>query len=184
MRCFLSVKVDESLISNVVAVQETLMKSEVNMNFTKPENLHITLKFIGDVNETKVKQLDEGFVKMFQDVKVFTTSFTGVVCFPNMHFLRVIWLGLDKGEREVRELHEKVDEYLHISGYIRDEDYVPHVTLSRVINCSNVNKLKCIINKMKHVNIGEFKVKKIIFMNSESSSKGAIYNAINEYVLK
>lgn len=184
MRSFLSIGVPESMIQGIAGLQNMMRKNEINVNFTNPENLHVTLKFLGTVSETHVKELDEGFVKVFQDVKVFTTSLTGVGCFPNMHFLRVIWLGLDKGEREVCELHKKVDEYLHMLGYAKDEGYAPHVTVSRVRNCSNVNKMKKVLDEMKHVNIGEFKVKKISFMNSELTTKGAIYNTINEYVLK
>lgn len=99
---------------------------------SSPDLWHITLRFLGDVSELQYDRL------LFElanttDVEPFRLSFAGIGAFPHASSATVLWLGLNQGSHEVRELFDQVDEACEHAGFGReDRPFVPHLTLSRI----------------------------------------------------
>ncbi|MGC8970096.1 MAG: RNA 2',3'-cyclic phosphodiesterase [Conexivisphaera sp.] len=131
VRCF--VAVDVRLEGDRLRAYEEITRALVGAMRVKPveeENLHLTLKFIGEVEEERLQRIREALrgVRYHR----FTATLRGLGAFPSPRNPRVIWIGVEEGERELRELRESVEEALR--GLVpRDEEgFTAHLTIARV----------------------------------------------------
>ena len=118
MRCFVAIDVNSNIKKNIAKVQKHFNRPEIKL--VEKENLHITLKFLGDVNNV------DKIIKKLKDISwnPFTTEFKGLGVFPNKNYIKVIWVGARSEALE--DLAKKIQTKLG-----RD-DFVPHVTIARV----------------------------------------------------
>lgn len=179
MRCFIAVAVPNRIKSKIKEIQEEIKATGANLRLVNFENLHLTIKFLGEIDEHQIEEV-KTFLETL-DNKPFEVSVKGLGAFPNENYIRVIWLGLDKNEENFLELMQKADNNLK---HIRDEKRKPaaHLTLARVTMPNE--KLKSLIKKLKDVEIGRISVKSIKLMRSKLSPKGAEYSILDEFQLK
>ena len=133
------------------------------VKFVEKENLHLTLKFLGEVNPNNV-------IERLKAVKhrTFTMRLKGVGFFPNERFIRVIWVGVDLGRDKVKRLYDD------ISAVLGDgEEFVPHVTLARV-----KGRVK-VLNR--DFTSSEFEVKGFSLFKSTLTPKGPVYEKIHSF---
>jgi 2'-5' RNA ligase len=161
MRCFLAVDIPEELKDRIVLFQRTLLYP--GLKKVSRENLHVTMKFLGDVNEKEILSRLEGM-----NVKRFCTKTTGTGFFPKQDFVRVIWLGLeDNGFSEiVREIETRLN--------LAKEDFVPHVTIARARKSLRNPRLDF------NPNMG-MEVSKIALYSSVLTPDGPIYQKLAEF---
>ena len=139
------------------------------------EGNHLTLKFLGDVDETLVPKIQEALRSVrFEKIDV---RLDGLGVFPNKNFIRVVWVGL-KPEDKILELKKRIDEAL-LRYFPEDKDFKVHVTIGRVKNPS-VKDL--VLEKLKervepeNVVIDCFKL-----YRSELGKSGPVYTVLEEY---
>jgi RNA 2',3'-cyclic 3'-phosphodiesterase len=163
MRCFISVDLDPALKDMVVNLQKDLPRG---VSKVAPENLHFTLKFLGDLT-TKGKSEAATRLKRIADAtKQFKIKVVGVGVFPNIEFIRVVWLGSES--EDFVKLHNAVDQAIGTK-----ENPKPHLTIARVQSRST--ELDQFISKNKKTVIGEMTVKQIILKKSTLTAKGPVY---------
>ena len=171
MRCFLAIELD----NNIKEKLEEL-KSNFKMNGIKlveKDNLHITVKFLGDIDEEiveKIKNLDLSIKPVKSDVK-----YMGV--FPNENYIRIIWVGATK----LIPIFKEIDKKLSEMGFKKEKDYIPHITIGRVKFTKDKKLLKSKIDKYKNVELGTLEVKNIVLMKSELTKEGPIYEVIKRW---
>ena len=133
------------------------------VKFVEKENLHLTLRFLGEVDPNRI-------IKALEDVEFepFTVKLEGVGFFPNEKFVRVVWIGVGKGSEEIERLHEEVEKRLG-----KDERFVPHVTVARAKGRVEVLK--------KEFSSDEFEVGSFSLFKSTLTPKGPIYEVIASF---
>lgn len=175
MRLFVAVDVDESVRERI----EPLLKELSSINGIKavePENLHITLLFLGEVCEGKLSRIEERLAEV--DFQPFKISFEGVGAFPNVNSPRVVWIGV-KEEGELTNLANDVYEKLKKIGFRRDKDFKAHLTVGRVKRKNP--EVSSVIRKYSSEKFGEMEVKNFRLKQSILTPKGPIYKDLRVF---
>ncbi len=169
MRLFIAIDLDnEDYFKNI---QKQIDSENTKINLTK--TYHLTLKFLGEVNDNLTTKIKESLNKIkFDDFKI-KTSKIGI--FPNENFIRVVWVGLEP-EDKIIELQKKVD-YTLKDIFKQEKSFKPHLTLARVKFVKDKTEFISDLKKIK-VEEREFEVKNIKLIKSTLTGEGPVYEDI------
>lgn len=133
IRTFIAVRASQRVTANVARVVSRLSAVSDQYRWVLPENLHVTLNFVGDVRDVEVPELCQLVRQTVAPLASFDLSLHGVGGFPDAQQPRVVWMGVDEGEAALREMYLALQDQLHLWGINKDrKPYVPHMTLGRV----------------------------------------------------
>jgi len=133
MRTFIAIELPEEIKAEIAALQNDLRRARAEVSWTKPENIHLTLKFLGEVEEQLLAQVERACVEAAQTAAPFSLSLSGTGAFPGAKQPRVLWVGLTGGIEEARRLQSQLDERLSSIGFEKEErPFRPHLTIGRV----------------------------------------------------
>ncbi len=177
LRLFTCVKVPDELREKVVSFQNEMIKLPIKVKFVEKENLHLTVTFLGDVNEDKVEYLKSQLDLSLVDVKRFNLKLEGLKIIPNENYIKV--LGIQVVSEEMPELIKKVAKY--IGGDYHEDT---KLTLCRVKNVMDKKIIKDFIEKNRNIKIGEFEVQSVALVKSTLTRGGPVYENIHESFLK
>jgi 2'-5' RNA ligase len=186
LRVFIAVDPGKAILSRCTSLQETLARSADGVRWEKPENLHVTLLFLGDVDERDLLPVCEAVSAVCAECDAFPVSVSGVGCFPNLHRPRIIWAGLTTGTAELVALHDALEAPLIELGCYRREErkYTPHLTLGRVKGDGLSYKLATALTKQLQWRGGESEVDEVLVMSSELTRDGPIYSVVSTAKLR
>ncbi len=176
MRLFIAIKVPQFQKLNEIYNEIKLSGADVKL--VEPNNIHITLIFLGEVPDNKVDLVKEALSSL--QFNKFKVVMKGMGTFPSITKPRVIWVGISEGFPQLRDIRSFLLKELRSRG-IRPEDekeFVPHITLGRVKGPSNLFNLSNIINQHYDDYFGDFIVDKVILYKSTLTPKGPIYDEI------
>jgi len=176
MRLFVAVELPKEIKDTLYEFQKEL-KPFVKANFVHKKNLHLTLKFFGEIQPEEVKEIQERLDKI--KLSRFNLDLDEVGFFPNEKFINIIWVGLEPGNKIIK-LQTLVDE--ETLGYGKKESkFKAHLTLARV---KTIKDKKGLINIVREKKLeGNFLVENFYLMKSELSKDGPRYSVIKEYCL-
>ncbi len=175
MRTFISVRLNEEAVEEIKRIQKELSKSGLyNGKITEEENLHLTLKFLGEVNEKQVEEVR----RRLKEIKLlkFEVKLGDIGVFSK-EFVRIIWVKLEGAE----DLQRQVDEALH-GLFTHEKRYMGHLTIARVKSVKDKNEFIEFLTKIKVKEVS-FEVDKFELMKSELTPKGPMYKVLDEYWL-
>ena len=183
MRLFIAIDLSEELRERIVHETNSIKTKGVDVAFTSPENLHITLKFLGEVSEKQFERLKEDFSSTLSGFKQFDVNIKGMGYFGSPDFMKVIWMGLHEGKDDVVNIINSLNTTL---DYIRTEDFEPnpHITLGRVKTGKNKHVLLHEVESKKNLEIGKMVVKSVKIKQSELTGEGPIYSDLLTISLK
>ena len=185
MRTFIAVKLPGEIRSKLAEIQDELSKSEADVKWVKPENIHLTLKFLGNVVESELEIVAQELRKTAGKCPPFRTEFAGLGAFPNLRSPRVIWVGVKAGAGELLVLNRKIEEALLKPGLSPEEkEYKPHLTLGRVRSGRNRDDLIKLISSLNIREAGGMRVERVYLIKSELRKEGPIYTVLEEADLK
>ncbi len=167
MRAFIAL--DIPFFPDIGRVQDSLKKERVK--FVERENIHITLKFLGDIDEAMVDKIAE----IVEECKTqpFTIRLKNIGFFPNEHYVRVIWIGVENGDSIIK-MAKCIDSRLSKLGFKKEKSYVPHLTIARVKGRIDISKLESFRTHL----FGEAEITEIKIKKSTLTPKGPIYEDI------
>lgn len=172
MRCFVAVDIADELKAQVINIQNQLAGIG-DVKLVEPENLHFTLKFLGEITE----QQSENVKKVLANVSSSFTPFQIIVknlgAFPSSNYIRVIWLGAPL----LYSLQKTIDDSL-FPEYLREREIKPHLTLARVRSVVGKENLADFIKNNESIEIGSMLVGKIKLKKSVLTPSGPIYEDI------
>ncbi len=180
VRCFVAVDIEDgSLIQKIIGVQGQLSATRADVKCVEPENIHFTLKFLGDVPESQVQGVQDVVSEIaFQP---FRLGVNGVGVFPNLKRPRTIWAGVDEGVSEIAEVHGVLDRALGNLGFERERrKFHPHATICRVRSGKNRDLLVDALMFLSDVAFGGMEVRNIRLKKSVLTSRGPIYTILAE----
>ena len=149
----------------------------------RPENLHVTLKFLGDIDDSKVDDIALAIRDSVQGLVPFRGSMKGMGAFPSLSNIRVIWVGLENVEG-LSVLADELDGTLRELGFERDKKgFKPHLTVARARSARNANALQKVINSNVATEFGEFEIDSIRLKRSVLTPQGPRYSDVREIPL-
>jgi 2'-5' RNA ligase len=181
LRTFIAVGLDQAIRDRTVALQETLSATGADVKWVEPENLHVTLLFLGDVNDRDVLDVCKAVIATCGNLPAFPMSVQTVGCFPNPRRPRTLWVGLGGGEQELVAVHDALEKALLKLGCYRREErrYTPHVTLGRVKSEEANEKLVAALAKHAGWQGGHQNVREVLVMSSELRPQGPAYSVLS-----
>ena len=183
MRLFVGVPVPEDVKVDIGLIQEKIILSQTDLKIVERENLHFTLKFLGDVPEENVASISSVLDDIRLKHRRFSVSLRGVGVFPTEKFVRVVWVGVEENKLFL-SLTADIQKALE---YIRREDYTethPHLTVARVRSPHQVQVLVDVVHALKEVSFGEFTVDRFVLFQSALSREGVVYTPIRVFQLQ
>lgn len=179
IRAFIAILLDDAVRAAVAAQVEQLRPLAHAVAWVPPQNLHVTFKFLGEIDAATVEAVKEGLVEGVSEAELFTVTFHGLGAFPGLARPRVIWIGVVQGARECQALQARVDAALSRRGLPQEgRPYTPHVTIGRVREPRGLTALQQAITRDAHKAFGDLSVKSISLMRSELRPAGARYTEL------
>lgn len=177
IRTFIAVEVGAEIVRQATALQTRLARSDAAVKWVSPHQLHITLLFLGDVEERHLISLCRVVEEQAAAVPEFTLEIQGLGAFPSLRRPKVLWVGVRQGADQLRELHQRIEEPLTESGLYRPEDreYTPHLTLGRLRQEPHGRFFASEIAREIDVHLGRVSVTDVVVMSSELRREGPEY---------
>lgn len=182
IRSFLAIDIDEELKAKIYRVIKEFGKIDANIKYVDLENLHLTLKFFGDIDTEGIDLLSSKIADIVSDFDKFNIKIKGCGAFPNTNRIKVIWLGLEDDEI-VKKLHDGLDKEFVKLGFDKDKKFSSHLTIGRMKSAKGKAKVKSTIEGFSEVEIGEMSVDKIILKKSTLTPQGPIYEDLKIFEL-
>jgi 2'-5' RNA ligase len=176
IRTFIAVDLDDSLRGKVVDIQSRLEKStDYVLKLVEPENLHITLKFLGDVDESRMERVFHTVKEALSGASPFKIVLRGVGAFPSVTRPEVIWIGLGEGIESLIKIMTTLETYLARIGFPREKrEPVPHLTIARVKKPSK-DGISSLLRSLSDIEIGSMEVSDVKVKSSTLTPSGPIY---------
>jgi RNA 2',3'-cyclic 3'-phosphodiesterase len=179
MRLFTAIELPDAAREHLQRVRTKLMKApafEGVVSWVKPENLHITLKFLGEVPEGNVEPLTEALSRVtVQPMQLFAER---LLFFPKRGPLRVIGAGIGGEVEKLADVFEQIEDACHAAGFEREvRRYTPHVTFGRARKARHGGGLRTV----REVDVGRafpgptFLIEQFVLVQSQLSPKGSTY---------
>jgi len=179
VRSFISIEIPRPIREQIVGVAEPLRSTRGKINWCKPNNLHITLKFLGTCTRGRLESISKKLAQIAARHAPFKIGFGGVGVFPTPVAPRVIWLGITEGKEELTALVADVEASMEAIGFKREtRRYRPHITLGRIKYLTSKDELNKAIAEFPEVSIDPVVADHIFLMRSQLHPKGAIYTII------
>ncbi len=142
IRAFIAVDLPAAVRQEVGSLQSELRTSGADIKWVGVENLHLTLKFLGDIEENQVQTLTEALHPIMGTTALFALQLEGVGAFPKMTSPRVLWVGVTDGQQETVRLAQTVEQTCTQLGFpSEDKPFSPHLTIGRVRSLRQVGSL-------------------------------------------
>jgi 2'-5' RNA ligase len=181
IRTFIGVDVGKAIRDRAVSLQEKLAQSSNDVKWVEPENLHVTLLFLGEVDDRELPAVCRAVSDSLQAQPSFPLAVEGVGCFPNPRRPRVLWIGVGEGSQELCTIHDALERPLLDLGCYRREErkYTPHLTLGRVKGERPVDQLGEALAKHAGWRGGQTVVNEIHVMSSKLGAHGPAYAVLS-----
>ena len=176
MRSFIAVELSEDLKQSIAQIQKQLEQYDVKL--VKEKNLHFTLKFLGEIDDKQIKEVKDKLAHISSDAKPFSISLNSISAFPNINYMRVIWIGTES--QDFINLHNSVSSALSDIG---KPGGTPHLTIARVKSARNKKELTEFVKANENTVFGKMLVDKISLKKSTLTPNGPIYENIEVFML-
>lgn len=184
IRSFIAIEIPEGIKKGLFEIQEKLKKTGADVGWTRPDGIHLTLKFLGEVDEVRLIDVQKAVEKASKEFSPFVLEVSGIGIFPNTRSPRVLWIGIkDKGD-DLKNLQEAIERETERVGFKRENrSFTPHLTLGRVRSQKNRDALINSLEEFDKIELGLLDVGEVSLIKSELNPKGAIYTQLWKVVL-
>jgi 2'-5' RNA ligase len=186
LRTFIAIELGESIRDRCLALQDSLARADDEVKWVGEGNLHLTLLFLGEVEDRELPALCKAVADCCAERDAFRLAVESVGCFPNARRPRVVWVGVGEGSAEVCALHDALEPPLLELGCYRREDrpYTPHITLGRVKGDRPDNTLAAALAKQARWRGGVTDVREVRVLSSELRPEGPLYTVLSRAKLR
>ena len=178
IRCFAAIEIPEKIQALLVDVQKAFRPKIERASWTKHGNFHLTLKFLGEVENRSVDEIGAALQRIAISQNPFSIEIGGIGAFPNLERPRVLWVGLKQGAVPTKKLANAINIELAELDYPKDTRFHPHFTLARFKNRVNLKPIINLFTKFEVLDRTSLIVDKITLVKSELHPSGAVYTPI------
>src|SRR5512143_4317036 len=185
MRTIIAIEIPAEIKKEMAKVQDELKRSGADAGWTRPEGIHLTLKFLGEVPEAKIEEIKNALVQAAEATSRFRLKIAGAGAFPNPKNPRVVWLGVSGDIDKLSTLQGSVEKSMTAMGFDREERaFSPHLTLARIKYLRPRYSWQTAIDSIRDIRLAEFDVNQVSLMKSYIKPSGAVYTEIGRARLK
>ncbi|HOW34842.1 MAG TPA: RNA 2',3'-cyclic phosphodiesterase [Candidatus Omnitrophota bacterium] len=179
LRLFIAIELDPSVREAIGIIQDHLRKSGADVKWVKPDDIHLTLKFLGDTPTDIVDKIANAMQESVQSVKKFLIEITGLGAFPKISSPRIIWVGIENGRKEVKQIAASLEEKLETLGIKKEErEFSAHITVGRTRSPQNIFALSKILKEFKSTAPITQEVSHITLIKSTLTAQGPVYEVL------
>jgi 2'-5' RNA ligase len=176
IRAFLAIDLPASLRPVLSWAQEELKRCGADVKWVPVGNIHITLKFFGNITDVQVADISEAVTALAEWQAPFSLTVTDAGAFPSPKNPRVVWLGVGGDLDIMRDFHRRLETAFAALGFSpEDRPFSPHLTLGRVKSASGRAALTRCLAQLPSPNVASFQVSEIVLFRSNLSPQGATY---------
>ncbi len=190
IRAFVAVELPEGVLAHLESVQRGLRKglgsAESAVRWVRPEGIHLTLQFLGNVPRTQVPAIEQALRDACAGARPAQVGTAGVGAFPNPNRPRVVWIGLDGGLQPLFDVERAIGRALTPLGYKPDKPFNPHLTLGRVREHLHPDEVAAIARVLADAakrppRPVSFTASSISLMQSTLQPGGSVYTQLAEF---
>lgn len=180
LRCFIAIEIPETIRRSIDDSIAVLKKSGAEVKWVAFENIHLTLQFLGETEESLIPEIKKALNKIVSPYSPFYIKISTVGCFPDRKRPRVIWVGVEES-LPLMDLYTDIASVMERFGYKQEERaFTPHVTIGRVKSNRNMPELSRRLEEVRSTGFSDFEVRNITLMKSELKPSGAKYYSLAE----
>ena len=180
VRSFISIDLDdEKILSRVESITSSLLSLGGDLKPVERENIHLTLKFLGNVSASKLEETKSALTQVA--FPPFSLEIKGAGAFPSLKRMNVIWVGVGEGWSQVELIFEQTEKLLHQLGFSREtRAFSPHITVARVKSGRKRDEIAAFLGGLADESFGTFPVEKVRLKQSILSPSGPTYSTLFE----
>lgn len=185
MRAFMALELPEEVRSRLADLQESLEGASRAVKWTRPDQIHVTLKFFGELPDSSLLPVREAIADICRKVPPILLSVRGTGTFGSGDRLRVLWVGVEDSAGELARLQNAIEGGLEPLGFPGEgRPFRPHLTLGRLREPARVAPLKAALRERADFEGGSFTARRLTLFSSTLIAAGPIYRAIHEWPLE
>jgi len=183
VRAFLAVDLPREIKDEIGAVQERLKQDLEGIRWTRPEGIHLTLKFFGDIQPSRIDEIADVVAGRTTDVAPLSFSLGPMGAFPHLERPRVLWIGLDGDIKRLATLQRALEKDLDGVGFKSEKrSFTPHLTLGRARSSRGIIiGFREKIAERRVVSGGTFTASGLTLFRSELKPGGAVYTRLRDF---
>jgi len=184
IRSFLALDPPEEVLREIASIQNRLRKFiQGDIRWVRPEGIHLTLKFFGDVSGDDVANIAAVVKKAAEGERSFSLAVGGVGAFPDPHRPRVLWLGMNGDVERLLVFQKGLEQALSQIGFPCEErPFLPHLTLGRIRNPKGLIGLARVLERGEEYTAGRFIASGLSLIQSELTPGGAMYTRLKWFL--
>jgi RNA 2',3'-cyclic 3'-phosphodiesterase len=180
LRTFTAVEITPAIRARAGKLIAALAGTAADVKWVEPHNLHLTLKFLGDVRQEEIVQVCQAMTRGAAQVEAFELDVRGAGAFPNAARPRTVWLGAGEGREPMVVLHDRVEAALAKLGYRQEHRrFQTHLTIGRVRGTgAGIVELGKLLQQQADFQAGRMAVGKVTLFSSTLTPDGPIYDVL------
>jgi 2'-5' RNA ligase len=181
IRSFIAFEMEnEQVLNRLSAVQKLLIETGADLRLVAPQNIHITIRFLGGINPAMVEKVYEAMKTV--KFRPFIVQIRGLGVFPNINYPRVVWAGMTDGVEQLKSIFIQLEPKIRALGFEADAyGFSPHLTIARVKSGANKQRLAELVTNRKDYEFGIIKADCLRLKKSQLSPKGPTYSTLKEF---
>ncbi len=180
MRAFIAIEITKEIQETLSKLQAELKTAPADAKWVEPENIHLTLKFLGEVEEQKIPRIIQSLKEVSRIFKPFMMELKNIGGFPTIQSPRVIWVGIEKGKEGLHELAASIEDTLVKLKFPKEtRKFSSHLTIGRVKYIKDKKSFSQILSKAQFSPLPQ-EVKSITLFKSTLTPHGPIYEKLSE----
>lgn len=184
LRSFLAIQLTEPILKRIGEVQREFKSLKADVRWVNPENIHLTLKFFGNIEESQIESIVKAIGGPAGITPPMSIIVHGMGAFPGLKNPRVIWVGLKDERGGLTSFQNRLERELEKAGFQpEDRSFHPHLTLGRMRSNLGKDELIRAIERYREEEFGSFTVERVVLLKSDLKPTGPIYTALREVKL-
>lgn len=184
-RLFIAIKIQprENLLNALETIQQAFATDPIN--WVKPDNLHITLKFLGDTPPEDIPSISSRLKQCATALSPFDFSIKNFGYFGNLRFPRVLWMGIEQEEKNIENAFRLIQKEMDSLGF-REEKQVfkPHLTIGRIKKMEDTRRLRELESEFSGTELQQVQVDSFTLFKSKLTSTGPVYSVVEKFSLQ
>jgi RNA 2',3'-cyclic 3'-phosphodiesterase len=170
----------QEVLAKLTYVQKLLVETGADLRPVVPQNIHVTIRFLGYISPAMVDKIHESL----KNVKFtpFAIQIKGIGVFPNLNYPRVVWAAMTNSTEQLKGIFSQLEPQIKALGFAADQyGFSPHLTIARVRSAKNKQNLAEFITKKTDYEFGTIRAECLRLKQSQLSPKGPTYSTLREF---
>jgi len=179
IRTFIAVEIPEKIILSIAKVQEDIKTYGFKIRWVRPESIHLTLKFLGNIEATETENVGRAVCEAAGTVPPMSLQAKGIGVFPGIRRPRVVWVGITGQLETLGRLQKKLDENLAGIGFPKEKrPFKGHLTLGRIQKKIDPKAFIEALHRLGNFETETFTADRVVLYKSELKASGAVYTEL------